>query len=73
MSKMGGACPAAAMMNSEYLWILRIDHLVNVGDIVDKSFGFNEEEQVVSTCGAAQSDIQLSTANYIPSEVEIYY
>lgn len=43
---------------------------MNVGDAVDKMFGFNETKEVVSAGGSAQSDVELPMTEHFASEVE---
>lgn len=48
-------------------------NVVSAGDSIDKCFRLNEAKMNVPTVGSAQSDIPLSTAGYVASEVESNY
>ena len=44
---------------------LRIDDVINVGDAVDITYGFNEAKEVVSARGPTQSDIELPMIKHL--------
>ena len=51
---------------------LRIDNVMRGGDTVDKTFGFNQANEVVSAGGLAQRNIELPMTKQFASEVETH-
>ena len=51
---------------------LRTDDVMNAGDAVDKTFGFNEAKEVVSVGGPDPGDIELPMTKHLAAEVETH-